>query len=688
MRGRGWLLDAYLEGGDAVLWLKTVDGRPVRLRERYRPELYAAPRRGVETEELAAMLEEHPGVYSTSVEQRYMTLRRRRLEDVVRVVVDTAEEFRAVSSGVRRLREVESLHDVDLPQIQWYLFRKGIAPSGMVEWGESGGRLEEIRVLDDAFTVEPPPFQGLIFRAVRNGPIDRISVLDDSMRPEQTFDGGEVEALSRFQEVVEDRNPDLLVAEKVKGTVRNLLDRSQASGLDLRLGRLGEEAQRGRVLLELRRFGEVGLAGLVERARFTMAPMGMCAGWPAGKTIDARQCYEAWRLGILVPESRGGHGYVSTAWDLARRDRGGLVFSPRVGLHENVGCLDFESMFPSIIVRRNISYETVGPSGVDQSAPGFLGGFTGPLLSRRLHFKHLRGKYPWDSREWLRCEQRQNELKLFLVCIYGYSGCFANRFGDVRVFQEINGIARSVLVQSLNIALNHGFEVVYGDSDSLFNKKADASRRDYEMLAAEIEEATGLPIKLDRHFRFLVLLPKASDPWMQAARRYYGKLTNGSLFYRGIELRRHDTPPFIKRFQEELMGILFDAESSKEVLEEQLPEALKFVREACMEISRGGVEPGELVISKRLTRDPDEYISKQPHVVAAELEAVEGSVVNYLFVDADHRNPYLRVMPDSMLDGGHRSYDRGKYVELVRRAAECLLRPIAADGWRERLRND
>jgi len=89
--------------------------------------------------------------------------------------------------------------------------------------------------------------------------------------------------------------------------------------------------------------------------------------------------------------------------------------------------------------------------------------------------------------------------------------------------------------------------VIYGDSDSLFTKNPGASREDYEDLAAEIDEATGLPIKLDRHFKFLVLLPKTTDPRMEAARRYYGKLTDGNLFYRGVELRRRDSPPFINR---------------------------------------------------------------------------------------------------------------------------------------------
>jgi len=672
MRGEGWLLDASIDGGDAVLWLKTVEGDAVQLRERYRPRFHVAPGRGVEVWELAARLEEHPFVYAVEAARRFASLRRRRPLDVVRVTADSVEDLPRVEYYARCLREAGSLYDVGLRPVQWYLFRRGVAPSDRAVWMETRGRLEKMRAVDDGLALEPPPFKSLIFRVDEGF---RVTVYDGEFRPCLVLEGGEASVLSRLQGMVEVEDPDLLVADNVKRTVSGLIERAKALGFDLRLGRDGGEAPSGRVLLELRTFRERGLAGLVERARFTMAPLGVCADWPAGKTIDSRQCYEAWRLGVLVPESRGGYGYVSTAWDLARRDRGGLILSPRVGLHENVGCLDFESMFPSIIVRRNVSYETVGPAGVDQSLTGFLGGFTRRFLKRRLYFKHLRSRFPVGSREWMWCEQRQLALKEVLVCTYGYSGCYANRFGNVRVFQEINGIARRVLVHAMNVALDRGFEVVYGNADSLFAKKPGASRRDYEDLAGEIGAATGLPIRLDRHFRFLVLLPKTSDPRVEAANHYYGKLTDGSLFCRGVELRRHDTPPFIKRLQERVMTVLFDAESAKEVLERQLPRALRLVEEACGEIMRGEVEAEELVISKRLRRRPSDYASRQPHVVAAELGGEDG-VVSYLFTDAGRVNPYMRVMPASMLNGGHCGYDRRKYSALARRAAENLLRPI------------
>jgi DNA polymerase elongation subunit (family B) len=356
-----------------------------------------------------------------------------------------------------------------------------------------------------------------------------------------------------------------------------------------------------------------------------------------------------------------------------------MLFSPVAGLHENVACLDFESMFPNIIVHKNVSYETVTSEGVDTSKPGFMGVFTRPFLERRLWLKHQRDTYIPGSPEWWWCQRRQSALKLMLVVVYGYSGCYANRFANVRVFQEINRQARIAMVQALNVCLENGFEVVYGDTDSLFVKGPDASEEDYRGLAAKVTEETRLRMGLDRHFRYLVLLTRTTDPRMVVTRRYYGKLTDGRFFYRGIELRRHDTPSYIKDMQTRMMGALFEADDPETVLGEGVAEALEIANRSIRDVQRGRVDPQELVISKRLRRELSEYRSRQPHIVAAMLGAEEGEDSNYLLLNTGRKNPYLRVMPASLLNGGHRGYDRKKYAEMTRRAAWNLLRPFVPD---------
>jgi len=62
-----------------------------------------------------------------------------------------------------------------------------------------------------------------------------------------------------------------------------------------------------------------------------------------------------------------------------------------------------------------------------------------------------------------------------------------------------------------------------------------------------------------------VLLPLEADERMDALKHYFGITPSGELIARGIELRRHDTPNFIKEFQTEVLHTLFDCKNSDEV---------------------------------------------------------------------------------------------------------------------------
>ena len=213
-------------------------------------------------------------------------------------------------------------------------------------------------------------------------------------------------------------------------------------------------------------------------------------------------------------------------------------------VHENVAELDFESQYPNLIVSDGLSYETVTPKGIFKSDEAILPYVTKRFLERRLHFKRLRKKYDKDSGDWQWCEQRQLALKAILVTLYGTSGCCWNRFGNVLCFEEINRRSREVMVRTKGFVQERGFEVVYGDTDSIFVKMKDATSEDYEELSREISQHVGLPIALDHHYKYLLLLSLESDPSgnMEAQKHYFGILTSGEVLARGIELRCHDCP--------------------------------------------------------------------------------------------------------------------------------------------------
>jgi DNA polymerase elongation subunit (family B) len=672
MSRRGWLLDPYIRGKDTHLWIKTIEGEPIHLTERHRPHFLAQPQPGFNVDDLCFLLEEHKLVHSVKSVDRYPDLRRERLERVVEVRVDSATGLDKVIGYTRSLKEVREVFDVGLSPIQWYLIERGIAPTSLCEFQAESLTLKSIRAIDDD-GIEPPPFKVLLIKLPDYGTIKSVDILEASGNPLERLEGDEATVLGKMKELLQTEDPDVIVLDDPT-TIKWITQKASQHGLSLEFGREAELTH-GRIILGYHSWLDMGLAGLQERSLFTLAPMGVSSDWEAGKTIDSRQCYEAYKQRILVPEMKGGYISTMNAWDMVKRDRGGMLFTPQAGLHENVGCIDFESMFPSIISRRNVSYETVTEDGIDTSKPGFMTSFTGPTLERRFRFKHMKRQLKKGSKEWQWCEERQASLKLMLVVIYGYSGCYANRFANVQVFQEINRQARQALVKGLNIALSRGYEVVYGNTDALYAKKLGATAADYEELASEVAEATGLPIKLDKHFKFLVLLGKTTDPLQGASNRYYGRLTDGSLFYRGIELRKHDTPAYLKRLQERVMDTLLDAGNVEEVFRSGLPRALAIANRAFEDVRRGRVDAMDLVISKRLRRELTQYRSLQAHVVAALLGAAEEGDSNYIYADSEAKNPYQRVKPSFMVDDCGK-YDKKKYVELTRRTVMSLLSPF------------
>ncbi len=75
--------------------------------------------------------------------------------------------------------------------------------------------------------------------------------------------------------------------------------------------------------------------------------------------MSSLQTYTAWKADILIPWKKGDPESFKSAWDLLVADRGGFIFEPKLGFHNDVVEVDFSSMFPMLMLTRNISAETI-----------------------------------------------------------------------------------------------------------------------------------------------------------------------------------------------------------------------------------------------------------------------------------------------------------------------------------------
>src|SRR5215212_7304249 len=122
-------------------------------------------------------------------------------------------------------------------------------------------------------------------------------------------------------------------------------------------------------------FDEFGFAGLIERARFGFLPLVLVAKYSINRLIDSRNCFELIQRDFVIPSrthSIDNHEHLRTVEEIVSGDKGGMIISPQIGLHEDVLVLDYDSEYANLIVNHNLSYEAVCREAVDQQNRGLL----------------------------------------------------------------------------------------------------------------------------------------------------------------------------------------------------------------------------------------------------------------------------------------------------------------------------
>ena len=137
------------------------------------------------------------------------------------------------------------------------------------------------------------------------------------------------------------------------------------------------------------------------------------------------------------------------------------------------------------------------------------------------------------------------------------------------------------------------------------------------LLTAEIAARTQLPLAIEAIYRYVVFLPSRQFEDVPVPNRFFAVAEDGALKVRGLELRRHDTPPLVARMQQEVLAILAEAHDFAGYTV-KLEEARKILRGYEESLADGSVAIEDLIVSKRLTRAPREYQKANQTAIAAQ----------------------------------------------------------------------
>lgn len=365
---------------------------------------------------------------------------------------------------------------------------------------------------------------------------------------------------------------------------------------------------------------------------------------------------------------------------------GGYVHTMKPGLYHWVVVLDFKSMYPSLIIAKNICFTTlsedgeiVSPSGArfmsKERREGLLPTILFDLMKYRDSIKASM-KLTKDQTEYHYLDGLQSAVKILMNTFYGVFASSFYRFTNKNIGSAITSFARGNVKGIIGELESEKIGVIYSDTDSVFVQSPHAD------LEGSVKFGKSLSERFSREGGTLEF-EKLVEPLFTHGKkkRYVGRVLwpekKDELLVRGYEIRRSDSFDLQSRLLEELF---------EKILDEDNEGAVAFVRKIVQDTLSGTIPAEELVISRTCKgvnayANPDSMTNVQAarKLIAMGYEFIPGMKVSWIVTDG-------KAVPQLV-----EPFVSGKVFEHVpdyryyaERLAQTASRITEVFGWSER----
>jgi DNA polymerase-2 len=694
----GWLLDVYAEEDGIILWLLTEDDQRLRLCMEFEITCYVSGDFSLLRQAWKYLREKNVRLERTLRRDLFLGER-----DVMAVSTSDPAHIHKLFADLQRQFPSLDYYDVDIPITLRFIAQTNTHLLGRCRVTLNGEWVQTIEPLSSPWEIDPMPIPLRILTLIPdcNPAVRKPSQLHVKYNQREYILSLESPRpfLISLKADLQRIDPDLILTDYGDTWLFPLLSQwEKETGIELNLNRdrerhvltrkansyfaYGQVTFRGAQAHLFGRwhidrknamsFGEYGLEGAMEQARVTGIGVQEMARKSPGAGITAMQMLTALRNNIMVPVQKQQVEDRKTLAELIRADHGGLIYQPIIGLHGNVAQIDFSSMYPAIMVKHNISPETVG---LEDTSEGLIPKALRPLLEKRLMLKNILSNLdPRDCRVEI-LKARASALKWLLVVCFGYLGYKNARFGKIESHEAVTAMSRELMLQAKEVVEDMGFTVLHMYVDCLFVQQDGFHKpSDFTPLMDAIEEKTGIPIALEGVFKWVAFLASKRDARVPVPNQYFGAFQDGTLKYRGIELRRRDTTLWVRKIQLKALEILARANTPFEFAN-RVPDVMNLVEDAKRELRIGRVPLDELVIRQRLSRTIEAYKTPSPAARAArQLQAqgrqfAPGQSLEFLF--ARNATGVHAWELSEALDP--KNLDVKRYHQLLNRAMQTIL---------------
>ena len=206
---------------------------------------------------------------------------------------------------------------------------------------------------------------------------------------------------------------------------------------------------------------------------------------------------EAYKIDEVIP-NKPEAGDTSRVHD---QNEGGFVKDPVPGLHENLIQFDFRSLYPSIIISKNICPDVLvidDNNPLDntdstlndderyfispehnykflQNPKGFIPSVIGNILNQRLKIKKQM-KESTNPTEKKILDIQQLAIKRLINTMYGVYGYGRFRWYSFECAQAITAWGREYILYTIENAKKYGFHTIYADTDGFYAEYRDENQ--------------------------------------------------------------------------------------------------------------------------------------------------------------------------------------------------------------------
>ncbi len=287
---------------------------------------------------------------------------------------------------------------------------------------------------------------------------------------------------------------------------------------------------------------------------------------------------------------------------------GALTITPASGTYFNMVVLDFESLYPGVIDRYNLSYETIRcphPECQDNLVPGLdyhvcrkrrgiYSAILGALRELRLHhFKPESRTVPADTPEGRIARGASLALKLLLNASYGVT-IRIHGLASPLLGEAITAYGRHILQSTYDMARDQGLRPKYGDTDSVFLDNPDEEH--VKQFIQQVQARFSLELAYDRKYQVCVL--------SNAMKAYFGVLPDGQPEIKGLTIAKSNSPRFFLTTFQECLKVLAKGRASPAEFEQAKQQVQTVVNQAMQDLRKGRVPLDALEYKVEIRDDP------------------------------------------------------------------------------------